>query len=176
MIFAAEESSNVRNRSTPAQRLALLCAICLALAVWTAACPQANGPWLVPAEARARVNPVPVTDAGIAVARDVYLDSCSQCHGETGKGDGPQAGLYSVPPGDFTDARFVESMTDGELFYKISEGRRPMPSFKRRLTDEQRWQLVNLLRTFAPKPPAPRPAAPASSGAPVKKSRPTRKP
>jgi len=49
-------------------------------------------------------------------------------------------------------------MTDGELFWKISEGRRPMPEFKKRLTEEQRWQLVNYVRTFAPKPaPAPKP-------------------
>jgi len=51
----------------------------------------------------------------------------------------------------------MEEMTDGEIFYKISEGRRPMPSFKKRLTEEQRWQLVNYVRTFAPKlEPAPK--------------------
>jgi len=37
----------------------------------------------------------------------------------------------------------MSTVTDGELFYKISEGHRPMPSFKKRFTEEQRWQLVD---------------------------------
>jgi mono/diheme cytochrome c family protein len=55
-------------------------------------------------------------------------------------------------------------MTDGEIFWKMTEGRKPMPSFKKQLTDEQRWQLVNFLRTFAPKPvakPAAKPQTPS---------------
>jgi len=43
----------------------------------------------------------------------------------------------------------MNGATDGELFYQISEGRKPMPSFKKRLSEEQRWQLVLLIRSFA---------------------------
>jgi mono/diheme cytochrome c family protein len=62
----------------------------------------------------------------------------------------------------------MAEMTDGEIFWKMGEGKLPMPAFKKRLTDEQRWQLVNYLRTFAPKPPAsaaplPPPAKPKSA-------------
>ena len=46
----------------------------------------------------------------------------------------------------------MDGMTDGELFYKLSEGRKPMPSFKKRLTEDQRWQLILLLRSFAAPP------------------------
>ena len=74
--------------------------------------------------------------------------------------------MYSVKPANFTDSHMMSEMTDGELFWKLSEGRRPMPSFKKRLTEEQRWQLVNFVRTFAPPPPLP--AKPAVS---AKKSR-----
>ena len=42
----------------------------------------------------------------------------------------------------------MSATTDGELFYQISEGRKPMPAFKKRLTEEQRWQLVLLVRSF----------------------------
>ena len=42
----------------------------------------------------------------------------------------------------------MRSVTDGELFYRITKGRRPMPAFERRLSDEQRWQLVVLVRAF----------------------------
>ncbi len=96
-------------------------------------------------------NPVPVTEEGLAAARDLYLENCAQCHGEKGKGDGPQAAMYSVKPADFTNAQTMGEMTDGEIFYKMSEGRQPMPPFKKSLSEEKRWQLVRFLRTFAPK-------------------------
>lgn len=111
--------------------------------------------WSVPEEAKKRNNPIPATEAGLAAARDLYRDKCAQCHGETGKGDGPEAGKYDVKAADFTDAYMMSEMTDGEIFYKISEGRRPMPSFKKRFTEEQRWQLVHFLRTFAAKSVTP---------------------
>jgi len=65
-----------------------------------------------------------------------------QCHGEHGKGDGPEAAMHDPPPSDITDARHMNTVTDGEIFYQISEGRKPMPSFKKRLTEDQRWGLV----------------------------------
>ena len=48
-----------------------------------------------------------------------------------------------------SDAKRMATVTDGEIFYQITEGRRPMPSFKRRLTQDQRWQLVLLVRSFS---------------------------
>ncbi len=73
--------------------------------------------------------------------------------------------MYDVKPADFTDPHMIGEMPEGEIFWKISEGRRPMPSFKKQLTEEQRWQLVNYLRTLAPKPAAaPKPVpAPAKT-------------
>jgi len=50
----------------------------------------------------------------------------------------------------------MSQATDGELFYKISEGKKPMPVFKNKLTEDQRWELVLLIRSFAqPVSPAP---------------------
>ncbi len=148
------------------QRNVLLLALGLVLAAWVAAHGDKN--WPVPEEAKRLTNPVAPTEASLAAAKAVFLEVCAQCHGESGKGDGPEARMYDVKPADFTDAHMMGEMTDGEIFYKISEGRRPMPTFKKRLAEEQRWQLVNYLRTFAPKP------APASkpSGAPAKKAAP----
>ncbi|HXN23859.1 MAG TPA: cytochrome c [Candidatus Dormibacteraeota bacterium] len=105
--------------------------------------------WIVPEEAKKLKNPIPVTEAGLSAARDLYKDKCVKCHSETGKGDGVEAAMYSVKAADFTDASMMKQKTDGELFYKLSQGRRPMPSFKKQLADEQRWQLVNFLRTLA---------------------------
>ncbi len=56
---------------------------------------------------------------------------------------------WTSPASNFTDAKIMRPQTDGELFWKISEGRDPMPSFKGQLTDTQIWQLVNYVRTFS---------------------------
>jgi len=59
--------------------------------------------------------------------------------------------MHSPAPADLTDAGRMNSVTDGEIFYQITTGRRPMPSFKNRLTEEQRWQLTLLVRSLSQK-------------------------
>ena len=107
------------------------------------------GPWIVPEAAKQVPNPLKPSQANLPMAHQLYDDKCAECHGDSGKGDGSQAKMYNPRPQDFTDAARMNSISDGELFYKITEGHRPMPSFKKRFTDEQRWQLVLLLRSFA---------------------------
>lgn len=136
-------------------------ALALTLAVALRALPH-DPSWPAPEEAKKLKNPAIPTPEGLAAAKEIYLDGCAQCHGGNGKGDGPEAPMYDVQPSDLTDAHMMSEMTDGEIFWKISEGRKPMPSFKKKLTDEQRWQLVNYIRTFALKPKAaPRKKSPA---------------
>jgi mono/diheme cytochrome c family protein len=107
------------------------------------------GPWVVPEEAKRVVNPIKPSQANLPAAQKLYLDKCAECHGDSGKGDGSQAKMYEPRPANFADAANMNSVSDGELFYKISEGHRPMPGFKKRFTEEQRWQLVLYLRSFA---------------------------
>jgi mono/diheme cytochrome c family protein len=114
-----------------------------------------NRPWTVPELAKQRKNPLQTSAATIESIRPLYLDKCATCHGNTGKGDGHNASLYDPPPTNFTEAKHMTAVTDGELFYKLSEGRKPMPSFKKRFTEDQRWQLVLLIRSFAEATPAP---------------------
>jgi len=94
-------------------------------------------------------NPVKVTDAVLQAVRPVYRENCAQCHGESGRGDGREARSHSTLPPDFAELGRIANQEDGVLFYKISEGKRPMPSFRRRLTEEQRWELVWLVRSLA---------------------------
>jgi mono/diheme cytochrome c family protein len=105
--------------------------------------------WIVPEDAKRRENPIRSSQAGLQGARDLYGDNCAKCHGDTGKGDGPEAWKNYPSPTNLADESRVRNATDGELFYQISEGRRPMPRFKNRLSEEQRWELVNLIRSFA---------------------------
>ena len=108
-----------------------------------------RGRWIIPEEAKRRENPIEPSAQALHAARDLYRENCVQCHGGMGKGDGPEAARHYPAPADLTNAKRMSAVTDGELFYQISEGRRPMPAFKTRLTEEQRWQLVLLVRSFA---------------------------
>jgi len=108
-----------------------------------------NKPWVVPEEFKTMKNPLPATEANLQAAKTIYLDQCANCHGDHGKGDGPEGRMYSPLPTDLTDARHMNTVQDGVLFYQITQGRKPMPSFKRKLTEEQRWQLVLFVRTFS---------------------------
>jgi mono/diheme cytochrome c family protein len=108
-----------------------------------------RGQWNIPEEAKRRENPIHASPQALDAARVVYSDHCERCHGKAGKGDGPDATKFSTSPRDLTDNSRMSAQSDGELFYKISEGRRPMPEFKTKLTEEQRWQLVLLMRSLA---------------------------
>ena len=79
--------------------------------------------------------------------------ACLPCHGPAGKGDGPVAGTLErngvpVRPGNLSDPK-MRDQTDGALFWKISEGRSPMPTFQEALPEAQRWDIVNYVRTLA---------------------------
>lgn len=108
--------------------------------------------WPVPASAKLVRNPVAPSPAVFAAARSIYQDKCANCHGDTGKGDGPDASMYYPSPASLADANRMSNRTDGELYYRITHGRRPMPAFQNRLSNEQRWQLVLYIRTFAERP------------------------
>jgi mono/diheme cytochrome c family protein len=132
--------------------LATLCAALL-FAGFTSALDE---DWKAPPEAKKMKNPVTPNTDNLASARAIYADKCAKCHGDKGAGDGPEADMYTPAPAAFNDAKMMNGMTDGELFWKMTEGRKPMPGFKNDLTDEQRWEVVNFLRTLAPKPAAGR--------------------
>jgi len=103
--------------------------------------------WKAPASADAKKNPL-TSDAGTLVAgKTVYTKECQSCHGKKGKGDGPSAKDLDIPAGDFTKA-VTQSQSDGALFWKITEGRKPMPSFKKKLNETQIWQSVVYMRTL----------------------------
>jgi mono/diheme cytochrome c family protein len=107
--------------------------------------------WMIPPDAKTRKNPLAFSQAALEAARPIYREQCAQCHGDRGKGDGREAKSHGTLPADFTEPGRIAGQEDGVLFYKISEGKRPMPSFKNRLTEQQRWELVTLVRSFAEK-------------------------
>jgi mono/diheme cytochrome c family protein len=108
-----------------------------------------QSPWVVPPEAKEKKNPLMASEEHLKAAKAIYMDHCANCHGDAGKGDGSEAMMYDPAPADFTDAAKMSRFTDGEMYFQITQGRKPMPSFRNRLTEEQRWEMVLLVRSFA---------------------------
>ncbi|MBK5193011.1 MAG: cytochrome c [Flavobacteriaceae bacterium] len=95
-------------------------------------------------------NPTDAKDSeNLSIGKSLYAKQCSSCHGKKGWGDGSKAPELKGDLGDFSTAT-TQNQTDGELFYKITEGRDDMPSFKKKIPlDEDRWLVVNYMRTLA---------------------------
>jgi len=148
------------NQPKSSRNAGILLVFLFGLATYFAYTAFVRNVWAIPPEAKLVKNPI--HDDPAVVAKQifpVYLDKCSECHGEAGQGNGPQAKMYDPRPAVLTDANHLSTVTDGELFYVISNGHKPMPSYKKKLSEDQRWQLVLLVRAFshtvAPPPPAP---------------------
>jgi mono/diheme cytochrome c family protein len=104
--------------------------------------------WTAPAGEARKKNPVAVSESSLAAGQKIYLKRCVACHGRTGNGDGPDAADLGIHPAKLSDA-LVRGETDGELFWKITVGKKPMPNYGARLSPTDRWNVINYLRTLA---------------------------
>lgn len=108
--------------------------------------------WKAPARMAGKPNPVPSDANAIAAGKKVFVANCLACHGAAGKGDGPAAIACNPKPKDLSDPK-ISAQADGELFWKITEGRKPMPTYEKLLSETDRWKVIDYLRTLAPPPP-----------------------
>lgn len=118
------------------------------------------------------LNPVPADQRSVQDGKQLYAQNCAACHGDTGHGDGPAAAALNPRPLDLTV--HVGLHPDGQLYDWITNGipRTGMPPWgkkgKVQFTDQQRWDLINYLRTLSVTADArPATAAPAPRAAAV---------
>ena len=116
--------------------------------------------WELPDNADKTKNPVPTSEESIAKGKELYLErtkgNCIFCHGETGSGNQENLPRLRRKPADISNKERMSSMTDGEVFWKISKGITGiMPAGEKRLTEEERWHVVNYIRTLAKEPAKP---------------------
>ena len=103
--------------------------------------------WKAPPEANKLVNPVKGSGDAVKAGKKMFSTLCAVCHGASGKGDGIAGAALNPKPTNLTTATF-HTQSDGAIFWKITEGRAPMASYKATLSEEERWQLVSYLRTL----------------------------
>ena len=108
----------------------------------------AGKPWAAPDKDAKMAAPMKADEATLATGKEVWNQHCKSCHGKTGKGDGPKAENIEISCGDFTSADYTKQ-SDGALYYKTTEGRKPMPSFKQKLSDTERLAVTLYSKTFA---------------------------
>jgi len=101
----------------------------------------------------AQINPIPPNSQSIAAGQNLFATHCALCHGESGKGDGPVGLTLNPRPADLAQHAIPGVHTDAQLFEWITNGfpGSQMPPFKNTLSDSDRWNLVNFIRTLAPK-------------------------
>ncbi len=92
-------------------------------------------------------NPVPATPASIARGKALYGIYCTVCHGADARGKGPIAAKLSTPPDDLTSSDTAKQ-PDGYLYLMIRQGGDVMPGEASSLTKQERWDLVNYLRSL----------------------------
>jgi len=102
--------------------------------------------WTIPSGASRLTSPIASTPASRRKGRDLFASNCAKCHGPEGKGDGRYADP-AHPPADLTRST-PSGDPDGVLFYKIWNGRKPMPAFKSLLTENDIWTVVDYVGTL----------------------------
>ena len=107
--------------------------------------------WTAPARPAKKKNPIAVEAGSLEKGKAVYVKECASCHGDTGKGDGSAVKDLEKKPNDLSLAKTLDQ-SDGALFWKITEGNKPMASYEKTLSEEDRWNVINYLRTLATKP------------------------
>jgi hypothetical protein len=109
--------------------------------------------WEVPAEQKMKVSPFRFNADSIKKGETIFIKNCQSCHGNPGKKNWAK---ITPEPGDPATDKF-QKQTDGDLFYKITTGKVPMPEFRNILSENERWNVISYFRSFNPKYIQPNP-------------------
>jgi mono/diheme cytochrome c family protein len=143
------------SKSSAVQRF-VVCALATCLA--GLACTSGSARDDVPDDATAMKNPVALEESEIRYYQRQFKGKCSRCHGIDGTGSGVDATSTEefVRPANFTDAKYMASRTDGQLFYQIVMGggeRCAMPAFGPESdyawNEDKIWHMVAFIRRFS---------------------------
>jgi len=103
-----------------------------------------NPGWIVPEDQKGRICLVKFTTDMAKQGETIYLKNCQSCHGIPTR---KNFAAITPSPGDLSETK-VSSQKDGELFYRITTGKIPMPEFRNILSEDDRWSVISFLRSF----------------------------
>jgi mono/diheme cytochrome c family protein len=106
---------------------------------------------LIRTEPKALKNPLPRAPASFQQGKEAYFNYCVQCHGPQADGNGTVGQSFAPLPSNLTDPQ-VQGKSDGELFYNISLGFGRHPALASTVAEEDRWAVVNYIRSLQGKP------------------------
>ncbi len=92
-------------------------------------------------------QPVPASANSLQRGQVLFSLDCALCHGPRGDGNGRLSGFFTPKPFDLTSAA-VQALSDQQIFTVISNGFGVMPPLHENLTVEQRWDVINHVRTL----------------------------
>jgi hypothetical protein len=100
--------------------------------------------WVVPEDKKGKLSPFVFNEATRKSGERLYNINCLSCHGTPGKGNF----ITLVPPSGDPATEKIQRNSDGEIFYKVTTGRGPMPSFKNAFSADDTWNIISFLRSF----------------------------
>ena len=111
---------------------------------------QKQGPWIAPKDSDNLKNPLTDKKSSAQDGKKTFVQYCVTCHGNEGMGNGPASVSLNPKPQNLT-SKEVQKQSDGNIFWKVSNGRGAMVAWKFTLSEKQRWQLVNFIRELGKK-------------------------
>jgi len=112
--------------------------------------------WDIPKDADETKNPIEATEESLAKGKELFMTkkgNCIFCHGETGSGNKENLPRLRRVPADLSDVKRMPKLSDGEIFWKITKGILGIMPSRENLTEEERWHLVNFVRTLPKEKP-----------------------
>ncbi|MCF6248414.1 MAG: c-type cytochrome [Desulfobacula sp.] len=102
--------------------------------------------WTSPTLEKKQINPVKDTLESIQRGKKLYVNNCVDCHGSNADGKGPDAEYMDTRPSDLR--AMAGHHPDGDMFWKIENGKNDMPSWKDSFSEQQTWDLVNFIQNL----------------------------
>ena len=106
--------------------------------------------WVAPSSSDSLNNPLAADSDSWKAGAAIYKTACVVCHGNGGAGDGIAGAALFPRPADLTSKEVLDQ-SDGAIFWKLTEGKPPMAGYKSIYSDQQRWELVEFIRTLKQK-------------------------
>lgn len=93
-------------------------------------------------------NPIGLTPEVLEEGKLLFVNMCSHCHGNEGKGDGSIVAAGKFPPPPAYQSELLKNLSEGKMFFSITYGKNLMGSHSSQLSKEERWKIIHFIQTL----------------------------